>query len=108
MNILLTGASGGLGRSLLRRLVGREGLEVRALVHRASVVMEGCQIARGDLRDRASLLDAVKGADTVVHLAALTHTNREEDYFVVNYEGTKNLVEASVAGGAGRFLYVSS
>ncbi|MBI4389166.1 MAG: hypothetical protein HY580_03215 [Nitrospinae bacterium] len=53
MKTLVTGASGGLGRSLLRRLVGREGLEVRALVHRAAVVMEGCQIVRGDLRDRA-------------------------------------------------------
>ncbi|MBI4385183.1 MAG: NAD-dependent epimerase/dehydratase family protein [Nitrospinae bacterium] len=108
MKALVTGASGGLGNSLLRRMVGREGLEVRALAHRSSIVMEGCEIVRGDLRDRVSLLEAVKGVDTVVHLAALTHTNRQEDYFIVNAEGTKNLVDASLASGVRRFMYVSS
>lgn len=108
MNILLTGASGGLGQNLLGCLTQQKGLTLRALVHRSPVNFEGCAIVHGDLNDPASLVRATEGVDTVVHLAALTHSNREQDYFRVNVKGSENLIAACAENGVERFVYVSS
>lgn len=106
MKILVTGASGGLGRHLLRYLAGHKGLEVRALVHRSPV--GSTNGTTGDLLDIDSLVQATEGVDMVVHLAALTHTNRMEDYYRVNVDGTGNLLRACATNGVKRFIYVSS
>ncbi|ONI83851.1 hypothetical protein ALI22I_36070 [Saccharothrix sp. ALI-22-I] len=67
MTVVVLGAGRGIGREITRQLVA-EGREVRA-VTRSGGVPEGAQDVRGDLMDRASALDAVKGA-SVIHLAA--------------------------------------
>ncbi|MFQ5716633.1 MAG: NAD-dependent epimerase/dehydratase family protein [Nitrospinales bacterium] len=108
MKILCTGATGGLGRSLVPRLVEQERLRVKALAHRSPLTLDGCEEATGDLNNPESLERVTVDIDTVVHLAALTHTNRRDDYFRVNLEGTRNLLKASVKNGVRRFVYVSS
>ena len=105
-NVLVTGASGGLGQNLLRYLIANKNLDVRALVHRSPVSLANC--IRGDLLDMTSLVRATQGLDTVVHLAALTHTNRWEDYYRINVDGTGNLLSACSVNGVKRFIYVSS
>ena len=64
---------------------------------------------RGDVRDPASLEQAFRGADVVVHLAFLiTGTASRATIRAVNVEGTLNTVRAAAAAGAGRFVFASS
>lgn len=108
MNILVTGASGFLGQCLIKPLMDSKDHSIRVLVHRHAMNIGGCEALKGDLNDPDSLLRATEGVDTVVHLAALTHTHREEDYHKINTEGTKNLLHACAQNGVARFVYVSS
>ncbi len=108
MNILLTGASSGLGNALVRHLSDCSGLEIRAMVHRSPVNIPGCEVRPGDLDNPESLARAVDGVDTVVHMAALTHSARELDYFLTNVSGTLNLIDACVLAGVKRIIYISS
>ena len=108
MNILITGASGGFGKRLIPTLVGRENIKIRVLEHRSLIEFPDCERVSGDLSDLDSLVAATSGIDTVVHLAALTHSLSEKDYFEVNAEGTKNLITACVRNKISRFLYMSS
>ena len=71
---LLVGATGMLGRPVARRLV-KEGLRVRAMVRdrdRAKAVLPPeCELAAGDVLDKASLTDAMADVDAVyINLAA--------------------------------------
>lgn len=108
MNILITGASGGFGKRLIPALVAREKINIRVLEHRSPVEFPDCERVSGDLDDLDSLIAATSGIDTVVHLAALTHSHSEKDYFKVNADGTKNLITACVRNKISRFLYMSS
>lgn len=108
MIILLTGASSGLGGALLRRLSSCSGLEIKAMVHRSFVNLSGCESRQGDLDNPELLAGAVEGVDTVIHMAALTHSARESEYFKVNVSGTQNLIEACVLAGVKRIVYISS
>src|SRR3954454_12941244 len=70
--ILLTGATGNVGSQVLRRLTAR-GERVRCLVRdprRLGSERVRVQIALGDLSDPASFRNALRGVETVVHLAA--------------------------------------
>ncbi len=108
MNILVTGASGGFGKRLIPALVARENINIRVLEHRSPVEFPDCERVSGALSDLDSLIAATSGMDTVVHLAALTHSSSREDYFKVNAEGTKNLITASIRNKISRFIYMSS
>src|SRR5690606_17303486 len=63
----------------------------------------------GDLYDTSSLLPALKGIDTVVHLAALIRTFTDDEGIVkTNREGTNGLAEAALAAGVTRFVFTST
>src|SRR5204862_126457 len=62
---------------------------------------------QGDVQDRASVHDAVKGADVVVHLA-FTVIQASAASHAVNVEGSRNVFEAAVESGAERICYASS
>lgn len=108
--ILLTGATGTLGTPLLARLVGT-GQQVRVLVreprrlgpHRVQV-----QIAVGNLADRHGFDKAVRGVDTVVHLAASTRDQARGTIEELNGLGTLRLLAAARRAGVRRIVYVSS
>lgn len=108
MNILVTGASGNFGNQLIPALVARGNVKIRVLVHRAAVLLPDCERVSGALADHDSLIAATSGVDTVIHLAALTHSPRKEDYIQVNAEGTKNLVSACRRNNISRFVFMSS
>ncbi len=107
MKILLTGASGILGTRLLRVLQA-SGITFRALIHKTPLAIEGVETVKGDLNDREVLHLATQGIDTVVHLAAVTHSNCESDYLNINWEGCRNLHGACVRNGVQRFIFMSS
>ncbi len=110
--VLVTGASGYLGRHVAASLL-RCGARVRVLVRDPSTLasdLEGtAEIALGNLIDPESLGSATRGADLVVHCAAVT-TN-SVPWWVheqTNVEGTRAVLEAAREAGAGRLVHVST
>lgn len=110
---LVTGASGEIGLAVVRHLRS-EGIEVRAMVRSnakgAAAKELGAEIVIGDLTDRASLDRAVRGCEGVYHIGALYREAGlpEATYFAVNAEGTRQLLEASIAAGVQRFIHTST
>ena len=112
MKILVTGATGFLGGRIIYKLLEEEH-QVVGMV-RSTSNTEGLpkevEIKEADLFDIASLEDAVKGVDVVIHLAAYFnfYPSDEELMFRVNVEGTKNLMDACVGTEVERFIYCST
>jgi dihydroflavonol-4-reductase len=107
--LLITGATGFVGGTLVRRLVraGVDGAHIRCLVRdRARAARLGLppeSLREGDLGDPAggpALAAAAAGAATVVHIAGTLHGNRRRDFDLVNVDGTARLIDAlrSVGG----------
>ncbi|MEZ6007140.1 MAG: NAD-dependent epimerase/dehydratase family protein [Planctomycetota bacterium] len=112
MRALVTGGHGFIGRHLVRRLRER-GDEVRILYRRAglpeSLAAWDVEVARGDLRDSASIAAAVRDIDAVFHLGGLTRARTRAEMFDVNAGGTARLLAAARDGGrVDRFVYCSS
>ncbi len=108
--ILLTGATGTLGKALLARLTAR-GEDVRCLVRdprRLGVERVRVQIALGDLADPASFRHALRGVDTVIHLAASLRDQPRGSIEELNGVATWRLVRAAERAGAERFVFFSS
>ncbi|MDX1459442.1 MAG: SDR family oxidoreductase [Xanthomonadales bacterium] len=110
----VTGGSGFVGMNLLR-LLCEQGWRVRALV-RTTSPMEDIQdldveFVEGDITDGDSLRSAIPpGTDAVFHVAASTSIwSRHNDLQrAINVEGTRNVVNASLEAGVGRFIHTSS
>lgn len=110
MRLLVTGASGFLGRNLLPRLA-REGYGVSALLLPGEPEdgLAGARVARGDVTDAASLRGAAEGCDGVVHLAgAVGYGQTMERCRRVNTAGTRHVAAEAVRAGARRFVQMSS
>lgn len=108
MTILVTGATGLVGARLLPRLVER-GLDCRALMRGGKRAAPGVTAFEGELLDPGSLVNAVKGASAVIHLAAVFRTPDTELIWKANLEGTRNLIEATRDHAPGaRFIMAST
>jgi uncharacterized protein YbjT (DUF2867 family) len=108
--ILLTGATGNVGAALLRRLTGA-GRQVRCLVRdprRLGPERVRVQIALGDLANPASFRNALRGVDTVIHVAASIRDQEVASIEEVNGVGTVRLLRAAERSGAKRFLFFSA
>jgi uncharacterized protein YbjT (DUF2867 family) len=108
--ILLTGATGTVGSALLRRLTA-EGRPVRALVRdqrRLGDQRVRVQIALGDLADPPSFRNALRGVDTVVHLAASIRDQPRASIEELNALATLRLVRAAERAGVERFVFFSA
>ncbi|HNU83872.1 MAG TPA: NAD-dependent epimerase/dehydratase family protein, partial [Thermoanaerobaculia bacterium] len=110
MRVLVTGATGFLGRHLVAALRGA-GHEVVGTGFGHELALPGVALHELDVRDAgavARLLATVR-PDAVAHLAALSHVGeswrRPDEYFAVNVLGVEHLLRH--AGGA-RFLFISS
>lgn len=108
MRVVITGASGYMGSAFAERLAS-EGHHVVATSHRGEVRVEGVDMVRCDIRDPEQVRRAVKGADTVVHCAALVGPyHRTADLEKTNVMGTRNVVRAALEEGTGHLVHVSS
>jgi NADH dehydrogenase len=108
--ILLTGATGTVGSALLRRLTA-EGRPVRALVRdqrRLGDQRVRVQIALGDLAHPPSFRNALRGVDTVVHLAASIRDQPGASIEELNAMATLRLVRAAERAGVERFVFFSA
>jgi len=105
--ILLTGATGTVGRALLRRLTATR-TPVRCLVRdsrRLGAERVRVQIAMGDLADPASFRNATRGVDTVIHLAASTRDQPRASIEELNAVATLRLVRAAERSGTRNFVF---
>ena len=108
MKLLITGASSVLASRLVAVLLERGKFSLRLLEHRSLARIESCETISGDMTDPESLDRACQGMDGVLHLAALTHSCNNAEYFRVNREGTQNLINACKRKNVRRFVFISS
>ncbi len=99
MNILVTGANGFIGSSIVNKLVETKHYNVHILIRKTSNVerlknnIDKVKIFYGDVRDKESLIEPIKSADIIIHSAAVLRTTNNKIYYDVNQLGTKNLIE---------------
>lgn len=112
--ILITGATGYIGRHLVRRLT-EQGAQVRCLVrdtNRAARLLPGAQVelVQGDTTQAQTLTRAVSGVETIVHAAFITADHKEtpgQSYAATNVQGTTSLVRAAEEAGVARLIEMS-
>jgi uncharacterized protein YbjT (DUF2867 family) len=108
--LLLTGATGLIGSALLPKLTAA-GRPVRCLVRdprRLGAERVRVQIALGDLADPPSFRNALRGVDTVVHLAAAIRDQPGGSIEELNGIATWRMVEAARQAGVGHFVFFSA
>jgi NADH dehydrogenase len=108
--LLLTGATGSVGRALLRRLTVA-GKPVRCLVRDPRGLGSDrvrVQIALGDLADPPSFRNAMRGVKTVVHLAASIRDQPSGSIEELNGIATWRMVRAAERAGVEHFVFMSS
>ena len=110
--ILLTGATGFIGRNLVKALCEEGRQDVRVLVRnpiRANALLRDLpvEVILGDLSDPERVNSAVEGVEVVYHLAAAMG-GTWEDYRETTVRGTERMVQAALAQQVRKFIYVSS
>jgi uncharacterized protein YbjT (DUF2867 family) len=108
--LLLTGATGLVGSALLPRLTA-SGRPVRCLVRdprRLGAERVRVQLALGDLSDPPSFRNALRGVDTVVHLAAAIRDQSGGSIEELNAVATWRMVQAGRGAGVRRFVFFSA
>lgn len=116
MKMLVTGGAGFIGSNIVRRLLldGHEVVVLDNLLsgHRSNLNGLDCELIEGDIRDQAAVLRAVKGADTILHLAASVGNKRSIEHpFLdsdINVMGTLAVLEAARSAGVRKIVASSS
>ncbi|MGQ0642009.1 MAG: SDR family oxidoreductase [Gemmatimonadaceae bacterium] len=114
MKVLVAGATGVLGKEIVRRLCDN-GHDVTALVRSTSAPEKvaylrqlGVSLEQGDLKDPASLVSACRGVDAVISTVSMVLTAQPGDSFAAtDSAGTRNLIDAAAAAHARHFVFVS-
>jgi nucleoside-diphosphate-sugar epimerase len=115
---VITGGAGFIGSHIAERLANSADLVLFDNLRRNSVASTGLaslatvELVEGDIRDPDLVKEVVQGADAVLHLAAIagvsSYYQEPELTLRVNIDGTKNVVDAVVAAGVQRLIYLST
>jgi UDP-glucose 4-epimerase len=112
LTVAVTGPTGDLGIALVSALESsRRVKKIVGMARRefdpASQGWKKTEYRQGDVQDKKSVRDAVKGADVVVHLA-FAIIGGGSDSQAINVDGSRNVFEAAIDAGAERLCYASS
>jgi len=114
MNILVTGANGFVGESMVKRLLTAE-YQTIAGVRKLPKLQQDCEYRLiNSLEDNSNLTSVLIDIDVVVHTAARVHIMDDKsadpltEFRKVNVEGTLNLARQAVEAGVKRFIFISS
>jgi len=112
MRVLVTGATGMVGRRLVMRLIER-GDTVQVLSRQPFKALPlkkaGVQVIGGDITQARTLPHALAYVEVVYHVAALVGLGLiSPPYQLANVTGTANMLKAATAAGVQRFVHVSS
>lgn len=109
--ILVTGATGFVGRHLVHALV-TGGYPVRCLVRNVSGARaglpQGVELVKGDVNNPKTLRTACDGIEGIIHLVAIIREHDRETFERVNVEGTINLVVEAGQAGVSRLIHISA
>jgi nucleoside-diphosphate-sugar epimerase len=111
--ILITGATGFIGRHVVRSLAQKVGAEhVKLLVFEPEQdftnMYPGIRVTHGSLSDEGKLVQAMEGVDIVLHLASKAIDRDGTGFDEANVRGTGNLCDVAKEYGVKKFLYLSS
>ena len=109
--ILITGATGFIGRAVVRQL-SSIGYPLRTLIRpspRTPKLPKGVpvEVAVVSLADVRGLRAALRDVDTIIHLASAENQGSRGNLLVADIQGTENLVEAASDAGVDRIVYLS-
>lgn len=114
-SVLLTGATGFVGKATLESLINRGHSVVAAVRGNATIEQPSVTTMRIDsLDDRTQWEDSLNNVEVVIHSAARVHVMNDSEadplaaFRKVNVEGTLNLARQAAAAGVKRFVFVSS
>ncbi|MDZ7703542.1 MAG: complex I NDUFA9 subunit family protein [Trueperaceae bacterium] len=108
MNVLVTGASGFVGRHLCTYLL-HQGHRVIGLARSEGAELPGVEWVRGDVVTGAGLADAMTHAQAVIHLVGIIREKGKQITFEqVHVEGTRNVVGAALEADLERFVHMSA
>jgi len=133
--ILITGGTGSIGSSLVLRLIKSQCKVLRVMSNDENGLYElskeiikkftinydlfinqmgknRIRFFLGDVRDKIRCDEVTKDVDIVIHAAAIKHVNISEynkrEALKTNYEGTKNLLRASIKNNVSKFIFIST
>lgn len=107
MTIAVTGGTGFVGQALIDRALAG-GHELKALARRPQPPRRGVEWVRGDLDDAPALASLATGAEAVIHIAGLVNAPDGAAFERCNVAGTLSVIEAAIAAGVPRLVFVSS
>ncbi len=108
MNVLVTGASGFVGRHLCAYLL-QQGHRVIGLSRSAGAELPGVEWVQGDVATGAGLAEAMTHAQAVIHLVGIIRERGEQVTFErVHVEGTRNVVSAALDADLERVVHMSA
>ncbi|MFH1407335.1 MAG: NAD-dependent epimerase/dehydratase family protein [Candidatus Omnitrophota bacterium] len=108
-SIFLTGSTGKIGRFLLKELLAKD-YKITVLQREAVAPSLDPKIKfiSGSLLDSKSYASSLDATDTVLHMAAITHTNKISDYYDINAYATLELLKLCKSKGVKRFIFIST
>ena len=113
MKVLVTGATGYVGHSLAMTLA-KNGNLVHILVRNTNSTLIPqhplIKVFAGDITKKETIIPAIENCDVVFHTAALVRscTRKPTDFFDINVEGTRNMLDAALLAGLKKFVFTSS
>ncbi|MBI2471257.1 MAG: SDR family oxidoreductase [Planctomycetes bacterium] len=113
MSIFVTGGTGFLGKQLIKEF-GHFDKDIHLLARKNGNVKDidnkRLKIFQGDVTDIRTIREAIKGCKTVFHMASLVKAwvRNPADFYKVNVEGLKNVMECALEENVTKFIYTSS